>query len=373
MSSAEAAANLHVSEAQLAAFESGDESPNLTMVRRMCSVYQVHFAAILMPEPPSGLSLPADYRTVRGDEQRLSIETMSAIRDSIEKRAALADIIALAGVAPRVERISDVSINDDPDELGAAAREQMGYLVSEQLARPGDARESFNTWRDRLETLGVYTFVQSMPRRDCRGFSLCDGDEPPVIVVNGTEVPQARMFTLFHEYAHVLLRESALCSAVGRERGVERFCNRFAGSVLMPHVAVSGAIAREAVSSSPIEWTLDEVGRVARRLKVGRPALAIRLGDLGYSTGNLYSRVSVEWDEESWRAEQTSRPGNGGPKPEVRIVNQWGVGFSRTVLRALERGTIGEAEACAALSAGSQHLAGVSSFLAKRTEHREAI
>ena len=371
MSSAEAATKLKVSEAQLAAFESGDESPNLTVVRRMCSVYQIHFAAILMPEPPSDISLPVDYRTVGGSEEQLSIETMSAIRDSIEKRSTLSDILALSAIAPRLARLSDVTINDDPDQLGAMAREQIGFSAREQLAWK-DVRESFNNWRDRLETLGVYTFVQPMPRRDCRGFSLCDGEEPPVIVVNSTEVPQARIFTLFHEYAHVLLRESALCSAVGREPGVERFCNRFAGSVVMPRGAVSDAIAREAVGSSPTEWTLDEVGRVARRLKVGRPALAIRLADLGYSTGSLYSRVSVEWDEESWRAERTSGQSSGGPKPEVRIVNQWGVSFSRTVLRALDRGTIGEADACAALGARTQHLAGVYSFLAGRTEHSEA-
>ena len=43
-----------------------------------------------------------------------------------------------------------------------------------------------------------------MPVDDARGFSLTDG-EPYVIVVNSADADRARLFTLFHEYAHILL------------------------------------------------------------------------------------------------------------------------------------------------------------------------
>ena len=51
-----------------------------------------------------------------------------------------------------------------------------------------------------------------MPIEDARGFSLTEV-EPFVIVVNESDAPNAKIFTLFHEYGHILLNQSV--SATG--------------------------------------------------------------------------------------------------------------------------------------------------------------
>ena len=63
---------------------------------------------------------------------------------------------------------------------------------------------AFDQWREWLESLNISVLKLKIPAGDARGFSLTDG-EPSVIVVNSADAERARLFTLFHEYAHLLL------------------------------------------------------------------------------------------------------------------------------------------------------------------------
>lgn len=366
MSRDEAAKRLQITEEQLTKYEAGQAAPALTLVRKMCAVYQVQFASLLMPAPPSGaLELPKDYRTISSADPQLNIDTISIIRDTIEKRTALSELVDM-------ERFPDPPVINTPIAVNEAAaigervREQLQVTAQDQIDNWKNPRESFNEWRDRLENLGVFIFSHSMAPTDCRGFSLYGGDQPPVIVVNNQEVPQAKSFTLFHEYGHIILRDSALCNAVGSEaENNEPFCNRFAASVLMPPAVVSEAIKREHITGIPADWTAEDVSRVARRLKVGKPALVIRLSHLGYPVGDLYARVSAEWADTSWVRKMAS---GGAPRLEVRVVNQWGVRLTNAVSDALNRGRINEIDACSILGVRRQSIGDVFSFSERRTK-----
>ncbi|UGY17942.1 ImmA/IrrE family metallo-endopeptidase [Bradyrhizobium septentrionale] len=61
----------------------------------------------------------------------------------------------------------------------------------------------------------------------------------PVILVNGKDRGNGRVFTLLHEFCHLALRQSGV-SNVGSDRNdapnpaVEKFCNAVAAATLMP-------------------------------------------------------------------------------------------------------------------------------------------
>jgi len=77
-----------------------------------------------------------------------------------------------------------------------------------------------------------------MPVEEIRGFSLVREERPPVIVISSQDSPNGRIFTLFHEYSHILLEESGLCipsEVIDKgQQDVEKFCNEFAGNFLVP-------------------------------------------------------------------------------------------------------------------------------------------
>src|SRR5690606_22504959 len=124
---------------------------------------------------------------------------------------------------------------------------------------------------------------------DCRGFTIYDDRNAPIIVVNKTEdYDPARTFTLIHEYCHLLLREPGISDQDDRNP-VEAFCNRFASAFLMPR-----AILRELLPNwpnQPVEWDFDDIVSWSARLKVSQQALALRLESLGIAPVGYYQRL----------------------------------------------------------------------------------
>lgn len=58
-------------------------------------------------------------------------------------------------------------------------------------------------------------------------------DIVPIILLNGKDSVNGRIFSLFHELTHLLLGESAICGD-DLERDIEVFCNAVSGEFLVP-------------------------------------------------------------------------------------------------------------------------------------------
>ena len=218
-----------------------------------------------------------------------------------------------------------------------------------------DYDEALSFWRTRIEELGIFVFSTKLPREDCRGFSFGADSAVPVIVVNDEELPQAQIFTLLHEYAHLMRRDSAIClEDEESDRGqVERFCNQFAAAVMMPPDAVDEAITRTRVDPERDGWSVESITSVARRLKVSRLSFAIRLRDLGYDVVGLYEEMEQEWRGATWRVRE---PGGGGPIPiQYRLTKALGARYIGVVLMAHERGSLTPSQACELLGSRRIH------------------
>ena len=69
--------------------------------------------------------------------------------------------------------------------------------------------ELFNLLRDIIEDKNILVFQISMPVEDARGFAIAD-ETPAIIVVNSKDHIEARVFSLMHEFGHILLKESGI-------------------------------------------------------------------------------------------------------------------------------------------------------------------
>jgi Zn-dependent peptidase ImmA (M78 family) len=76
-----------------------------------------------------------------------------------------------------------------------------------------------------------------------RAFSLFF-PELPIIVLNGSDAPRGRLFSLLHEYVHLLLHTAGLCDTTTDQRAttpnreLEARCNAIAAWILMPRAQV---------------------------------------------------------------------------------------------------------------------------------------
>src|SRR5690606_2778683 len=95
----------------------------------------------------------------------------------------------------------------------------------------------------RIEALGVLVMRSGMVGnntfrklsvREFRGFALVD-DFAPVVFINTSDCPEARLFTLIHELAHIWLGQSGISdSEPANHHQTERLCNAVAAEFLVP-------------------------------------------------------------------------------------------------------------------------------------------
>jgi Zn-dependent peptidase ImmA (M78 family) len=119
-----------------------------------------------------------------------------------------------------------------------------------------------------------------MPVEEARGFSIIE-DGCAAIIVNGRDSVRARIFTILHEYAHILLNEHAVCndesgtSSDLHAASIERWCNMFAGAFLLPKDDLE---RNDRICQHIAEHQYEKaVDKIASHFKVSKEAALIRL------------------------------------------------------------------------------------------------
>jgi Zn-dependent peptidase ImmA (M78 family) len=369
----QAAARLKLPLDQLLAIENGAKRPSLTLLRRMAAAYALPLGTLLMPEPLEPPHPPEDMRTVGGQRRPLSEGTLRTIRQVRERQELAQEIVEeTPDIFPRAD-LPQLELSADAARAGESERRRLTGDSFDQL-KWRDAAEAFRSWRALVESLGILVFAEPMERNDARGFSLIDHDQIPVIVVNSRESSQARNFTLFHEYAHLLLRNSALCLEieVGVDHAhVERFCNQFSAGFLMPAPVVRRVLdelARD--EDSPLPGDLAWLGAVAARMKVSRQAAALRLQDLEQVSAGFYERVVDQIEAETWAPRATK---GGGPRFSVALLSRLGSGYPSLVLDALRTRAIDLVTASEMLNAPAHTFEEIGVRLRQQAEQRAAL
>jgi len=348
-----AAERLGISQAELLAYESGMKKPLVTFLRQMSSKYQINFTSLLMPEPLPPPERPMDYRARFGDRP-LSIETLVAIEEITEALDVFEDIATVSrGILPKLN-IGEAELADDPEAVAANERRRFAVGIEEQREWKtlDNARRR---WRERIERRGIFTYMIPMgSHEELSGFSrLRDG--LAAICVNDREPTEgAKIFTFFHEYCHLLLRQTGI-SDENDQHTVEIFCNQFAASFLIPKTALLEATEG---FERPYNFSSAEVQHLARRFLVSNRAMALRLEKTGLAPAGFYGRRTAPWDFP--RAPVTPKARQQPSAIKIRI-KRLGHLHTSALLRAVKRGVINSFDA--------SQLIGLQPAYFKKVEH----
>ena len=337
--------------------EAGKKFPSVSMFRDMAAKYGFPEATLMAADPPVLPAMPTDHRTFDGVPPGLTYETLLVIRavqyrqESIQELAEMDEEI----VAPQLRRYV---VTDDPQLVAAAERRRFAVSIRDQLQSPAD--KLWMTYRMRIEALGVAVYVEDFPIQDCRGVSLYAGDFPAIILSNNEKRAQWKLFSLLHEYAHLLIRDPGISDQKHSTRdGAERFCNQFAAAFLMPEDAISAVLAVS--RDTPQEFSVGTLDEAARVIGTSISALALRLEDLGFAPRGFFSRVRA------LIRPPTAKPPKSGQIPrQYTVLNQFGHRYSGDVLRSLSNGVLTTVEASRMLNANPNLLPTLSTTIEGR-------
>ena len=265
--------------------EAGARLPTLWQLKELSMAYRRPVASFFLSEPLPEPPLPKDYRILpdrKGVFDRRTIFAVRRARDLQEIGGELSENIDYS-TRPTVER---ATVQQAPEEL--AAKHRAAFAMTEERQRGfRSPYELFDHLRDHLENMNILVFQLSMPVEDARGFALTD-KIPNVIVVNSKDSIKARLFSLMHEFGHVLLDETVIDLpdiSAGNQSRIEKWCNTFASRFLLPK-----DLANRIFSSKGRELTdTRTLGSLSSRYKVSKAMLLFNMLELGHITKREYT------------------------------------------------------------------------------------
>lgn len=316
-----------VTEARLAAFESGDAQPTMRQLQKLASKLD-RTLAFFFTDPPETSDVPtgADFRA--GGAKTVPSVLAREMRRANQHRDVLLELSGPVVAPALVGALDRSNVQERACELRSALGLTMAFTPPETVES-----QVFGFWRGLLEQNGVLVFQVARVGLDVfRGLAI-HHEVLPIIVINGADSNNGKVFTLFHEVGHLVQRTSGLCN-LADDVAEEALVNEFAACFLMPEPQVRGAVA---VAPQDLH---ELVSYIAREFKVSVIAAGVRLRRLGVISTTDLADVWVRSENQWARQRRSLKTQEGGP-PYWRIrYRDLGHTYVGAVARALDDGHI---------------------------------
>jgi Zn-dependent peptidase ImmA (M78 family) len=325
---------------------SGTVHPTIRQLEDLSRTVKRPLAAFFLSQPPKEAPLPKDYRQLPGKEGKFDPKTVLAIRRARRLRTISKDLADNLNM-PMQSIVKEAKKDERPHALAKQYREEFGFspeCQKNQLKNPYDV---FTFLRTALEKKNILVFLMPMRLEDARGFALVN-EVPQVIVVNSSDAIEPRIFTLMHEFGHVLKRESGVSMPErtlfeAKVSPVEQWCNDFAAELLFPRQLAE----QEFMKYKATLTDLKTLGSLSRRNKISKGMLLYNMYKYGFISQNEYHGFVHRY-----RFDAAREPAAGfrGESTDKRVLREKGNKFVSLVATNYEQGLITRSDALDFLS-----------------------
>lgn len=244
----QAAEAIGISAGTLQAAELGERPLTLNQLRNAAEKYDFPFGYFYLSSPPTDKTFKPipDFRMEPGvatiNHYRLNLE----IKKSRERRATFIELAASLEMEIKPFR----SIAEPyPDNIGSLIRARLGVLDTEVNSL--NYEDAYSYWKNKIENDGVLVYEsQYIPdTTGVIGVAIYYDTCPIILVKRGGYFNERKLFTLLHEYAHLLKGLSAINDAKAQvvdqtnsaEKQLEAECNYLAAEILVPSEKINFA------------------------------------------------------------------------------------------------------------------------------------
>ncbi|WP_241827419.1 XRE family transcriptional regulator [Salinivibrio kushneri] len=286
LSDAVLAKKLNVKLERIAEWELGTSRPTFKQAQNIAKHTHTPFGFLFLPEPPQeSLPIP-DLRTIENRElDQPSPELRDVIAQAKKKQEWYRDYL-ISNDFPRNQFVGSITLQT-PIQVAVTT---IRNAIKVGVPTTGKWEDYQRELIEGAESAGVMVMrsgiVGSNTHRklqvsEFRGFAITD-EFAPLIFINSSDAPAARLFTLIHELAHIWLGSSGISDLGSSRRSEERYCNQVAGEFLVPATKL-----REAWSHT--RSFLDNCASIAIAFHVSKLVVAKRAADINLVTSDEYS------------------------------------------------------------------------------------
>jgi Zn-dependent peptidase ImmA (M78 family)/DNA-binding XRE family transcriptional regulator len=351
------AKKLNVKTNDIVNWEKGISNPTIAQLEKLANACKRPLAVFLLEKPPDVPVYPPSFRIFAEKSfKRFSPETMLVFRESQRIKKLLGELYKSLNYKSTFKKIHLNSLNN-PEEVARKIRDFFDIPIEKQF-KWKSGYDAFNVWKNKIESLGIIILQFNFDLEDARGFALAD-NQFPVIVINSKDNIYARIFSLFHEFSHILLDKTYVFNKNFEQfdlpcetKETEIFCNKFAGSFLVPQAEI---LRHQLVLQR--DFTNECFRELSKDFCVSREVILRRLLDTEVVDKQFYEQKISEWRNQKF-GEETKI--SGFPIDQAKkCINKKGIIYVSIVFEALSRGHI--------------NLSDASDYLGVKIKHFDAI
>jgi len=332
---------LGVSVERYQKWESGDVKPTLKQLYKLVNRLNRSVHTFYLNEIPDEPEILPELRRLPGRPAgQESPEFIKQFNYAIERRALALRLYQGLGEKPP-PFILTAHISENPQDVAQRVRDAIGVTNQEQDSWVDDY-QALRSWRFLLERSGVLVFqIPYVSLQEMRGFSIAY-DPLPIVGFNSRDYPKPRIFSLIHEFAHLLLGDKILHDAseslfhFDSAFRTESFCNRVAASIIIPQEDLEAAVKDQGFGFRST-WTDSEIRALSARFKISRAVVLRRLNELNLISGDSFFELRPEYD--SAPPIQHSKETSGG-NPYLNRIYHIGPLLSELAFKSYYEGNI---------------------------------
>lgn len=227
--------------AKVTEWEAGTAKPTFVQAQKVANVTSIPFGYLFLAKPPKEeLPIP-DLRTV-GDKHHdeVSVDMRDIIKQVMHKQEWYKEYLLQIG-EDELPFIGRFSTKDSVYEVAQNIRDELEIPLPKKGSWEEYQRQIINAAENSRILVMRSGIVGNNTRRklevsEFRGFAISD-KLAPVIFINSSDAPAARLFTLVHELAHLWIGSSGVSDLSDDHAEEEKFCNAVAGEFLVPEDA----------------------------------------------------------------------------------------------------------------------------------------
>lgn len=312
--------------------------PTFRQVQELANFLKVPLGYMFLSKPPEANVIESEFRSINNKIPDMSKNLKGTIFNMGRKQTWLSSHRMDKGWS---KVVPEYFKKLDKEDIVSFSEKSKEFIKIDEFWYKGikETRDAYNHLRKKIESQGIIVMqngvVASNTHRkldinEFRGFMLYD-NLAPLIFVNANDSQAGKIFTLIHEYIHILFEKEDvfLNEDLSSVNTTEKSINEITAEFLMPKTHVLSCWNQNKENFAEIE-------KLSKELHVSKLALAIRLKDLSLAKQSLIDEVSAIMMEDL----KNKKTAASGGDHYANHKSRYGESYIKTVIQGAEAGDI---------------------------------